>query len=214
MTHLSDEEIYLIAEATDEQLVYDKDQLEWMNHLKTCKTCYDRFCSLIVLLEVTGESGYVFLSEIYGMTYAKKQMKQNRKKILAIIEMARNKISENIDILFHQTNNSDNVLFFQPSLSMATRGLSDSPNTLYKIEDINDEKTFIAIDSKSNNLLVQVNARKLGEVVIQVYLQLESGKKTEIPMIMKNKIYKGLLYELPKEKFQIYIEAIDYSEAN
>ena len=64
MKHLTDDEIYRLAELTEECEPYNDVEMEQMEHLKTCTECFDKFCVTLALLEVTNESGYMVLSEI------------------------------------------------------------------------------------------------------------------------------------------------------
>lgn len=209
MMHLSDEEIMRLAEATEEQLAYTERELEMMNHLKTCTSCYEKFCSSLALLEVTSDSGYVVLSEIYGMEYARKLVVQAGNKILAVVNLVRNKLIENMDVILEQVERTGDTFRFHPSVAMATRGLADSDNNVFKVEDVNDDKTFIMYDPKNNELLVQINTKELESAKIRAFLQLESGETIEINMKVMGKIYKGLVNNLPSEKFQIIIEEAD-----
>lgn len=209
MMHLSDEEIMRLAEVTEEQLTYTEHEIEMMNHLKTCTSCYEKFCSSIALLEVTSDGGYVVLSEIYGMEYARKLVVQAGNKILAVVNLVRNKLLENMDVVLEQVERTEDAFRFHPSVAMATRGLVDSENSVYKVEDVNDDKTFIMLDPKNDELLVQINTKELKNTRIRAFLQLESGKMIEINMELKGKICKGLIKKLPSEKFQLIIEEAD-----
>lgn len=209
MMHLSDEEIMRLAEITEEHLNYSEHELKMMNHLKTCLSCYEKFCSSLALLEVTSDSGYVVLSEIYGMEDARKLVVRAENKILAVVNLVRNKLLENIDVILEQVERTGDAFRFQPSVAMATRGLIDSDKSVYKVEDVNDDKTFIMLDPRSNELLVQINTKEFENTRIRAFLRLESGETIEINMELKGKIYKGLVNDLPSEKFQIIIEEAD-----
>lgn len=65
MTHLTDEQLYYIAEITEEMQPYNDKEMKQMEHLKICKECYDKFCVSLALAEMTSESGYMVLSDIY-----------------------------------------------------------------------------------------------------------------------------------------------------
>lgn len=209
MTHLSDEEIMRLAEVTEEQLNYSEHELEMMDHLKTCASCYDNFCASLALLEVTSDTGYVVLSEIYGMEYARNSVVRAGNKILAVVNLARNKLIENMDMVLEQVERAGDAFRFHPSLATATRGTMDSDNRVCKVEDINDDKTFIILDPKNNELMVQINTKELGDTRIKAFLRLESGETVGINMEPKGKIYKGFVNNLPSEKFQIVIEETD-----
>lgn len=209
MTHLTEDQIMRIAEATENQLPYDDAEKEMLLHLKSCESCYERFCSSLALLEVTSESGYLILSEIYGMEYAKSLAARAGNKILAVVNLVKTKLMENIDIILEQVDREGDALRFRPTLATAARGQSDASRKMYKVEDVSDEKTFIIMDPESDELLIQINAKTMSEGRIRAYLKLESGKIIDCKLEPKGKIYKGSIKGLPTEKFQIVIEETD-----
>lgn len=206
MTHLSEDNLMRLAEIAEEDLSYSDSELEMMDHLKTCVSCYEKFCSALALLSVTSESGYVVLSEMYALKREENPIKQISNKILAAVNFAINRLAENVDVVLDQVKSASAAFFFQPSLAMATRGLSESGQGIYKVEDINDEKTFIAVDPVSRNLLIQINTKELGNIRIRAFLQLEGGGMIEIQLQQKGKIYKGQISDFPSERFQIIVE--------
>lgn len=206
MIHLSDEQLIRLAEVADEHFIYNEHELEQMEHLKTCTYCYEKFCSVRTLLEVTSDSGYSVLSEIYGIKYAGVNSVQEENRILAVINIARNKLMESIDGVLEQINRTKASFCFEPVLAAATRGNSENNSCIYKVEDIDDDKTFVVFDSKNDELFIQINTKGLMIKKIAVYLQRESGTKIEIPLQSTGKIYKGTLKNLPTEKMQIVIE--------
>lgn len=209
MTHLTEDQIMRLAEATENQLPYGDTEKEMLLHLKSCESCYERFCSSLALLEVTSESGYSILSEIYGMEYAKSLTARAGNKILAVVNLVKTKLMENIDIILEQVDREGDALRFRPTLATAARGQSDASRKMYKLEDVSDEKTFIIMDPESDELLIQINAKTISESRIRAYLKLESGKRIDCNLEPKGKIYKGSIKGLPTEKFQIVIEETD-----
>lgn len=209
MTHLTKDQIMRLAEVTEHQLPYDDVEKEMLLHLKYCESCYEQFCSSLALLEVTSDSGYTVLSEIYGMEYAKSLMVRAGNRILAVVNLVKTKLMENIDIILEQVDREDDALRFRPTLATVTRGQSDTARKMYKVEDISDEKTFIIMDPECDELLIQINAQTISEGRIVAYLKLESGKKIDCKLESKGKIYKGAIKGLPTERFQIVIQETD-----
>lgn len=209
MTHLSEDNLLRLAEITEEDLSYNDSDLEMVNHLKTCVSCYNKFCSALVLLSVTSESGYIVLSEMYALKQEENPIKQVSNKILAAVNFAINRFAENIDVILDQVKSASDAFLFQPSLAMATRGLSESDQGIYKVEDINDEKTFIAVDPTNNELLIQINTKEFENIRIRASIQLESSETIEIQLQQKGKVYKGQISNLPSERFQIIVEAVE-----
>lgn len=208
MTHLSEDNILRLAEITVEDLSYSDTELEMLDHLKTCVSCYDKFCNALALLSVISESGYMVLSEIYSLKREEDPIKKISNKILAAVNFAINKFAENVDVVLSQAKSVSGTFLFQPALAMATRGLSGSGKSIYKVEDINDEKTFIAVDPICNSLLIQINTKELGNIHLRAFLQLEDGDIIEIQLQQKGQIYKGQMSDLPAERFQIVVEEI------
>ncbi len=209
MTHLSEDALLRLAERTEADLPYSDSELKMMDHLKSCVPCYNKFCSALALLSVTSESGYAVLSEMYALKKEDRPLRRASNKILAAVDLAINRLAENVDVVLDQVRSAGDAFFFHPSLAMATRGLSESGQGIYKVEDINDEKTFIAVDPVGGGLLIQINTKELGNIRLRVYLQLEGGGTVEIPLRQKGKLCKGQISALPSERFQIVVEAVD-----
>ena len=209
MTHLSEKQIMNLAEKTEEMFPYGDAEKEMMIHLKSCESCYEQFCGALALLEVTSNSGYTVLSEIYGMEYAKSLTAKAGNRILAVVNLVKTKLMENIDLILEQVDREGDALRFRPTLATAARGQSDKSRKMYKVEDISDERTFIIMDPESDELLIQINAKTLFERHIRAYLKLESGQTIDCKLEPKGKIYKGSVKGLPAEKFQIVIEETD-----
>ena len=205
MIHLSDDDILQLAETTEENLILSKEQLEMMNHLKECGICYDKFCGAIALMEVTGESGSVYLSEIFAVQSVESLQSQPETKNLAILNVIMKTVRGKIETVIEQANVAGSAFRFQPSIAMGTRGVSGNRGSVYKVEDSDDEKTFIAIDSERKELLLQVNAKELSASGIKAYLQLSSGEKKEIQIERRGFIFIGKINNLPDEEATLVI---------
>lgn len=206
MIHLSDDDILQLAEITEENFILSKEQLEMMNHLKSCETCYDKFCGAIALMEVTGESGSVYLSEIFTVQSEESLQSQPAAKTLAILNVIMQTARGKIKTVIEQANVAESFFRFQPSIAMGTRGVSENKSSVYKVEDLDDEKTFIAIDSERKELLLQVNATGLPDSGIKAYLQLSSGEKIEVQIERRGFLYIGKVYNLPNEEATLVIQ--------
>lgn len=205
MIHLSDDDILQLAETIEENLILSKEQLEMMNHLKECGICYDKFCGAIALMEVTGESGSVYLSEIFAVQSVESLQSQPETKTLAILNVIMKTVRGKIETVIEQANVAGSAFRFQPSIAMGTRSVSGNRGSVHKVEDSNDEKTFIAIDSERKELLLQVNAKELSASGIKAYLQLSSGEKKEIQIERKGFIFIGKINNLPDEEATLVI---------
>lgn len=206
MIHLSEDSIMKLAEATEEQLIYTKEQIEMMNHLKTCEPCFEKFCSAMALQEVFSDAGYAFLSDIYDMSYAKSLTNKVVNKTLAVVNLIRNGVHNDLSMILEQVRREGDAFRLSPALAMSTRGASTSKNRVYKVEDVNNEKTFIAVDAANNELLLQINTKGLDEAKIQAFLEMESGERVEIKLEQVGKNFKGMVRDLPEGALQLIIE--------
>lgn len=209
MTHVSDDDIMLLAETVEEHLVFSKDQLIMMEHLKTCRECYEKFCAAQTLLEVTGDYSYPVLSKIYGMEPAKSLVENAGAKTLAVVKLAGAHFRDSVKTVLEQVSLAGDIFRFQPTAAMATRGMGDPAGTVYKLEDINDDKTFIAVDPYRQELLLQINTKDVWDTEIRAYIQFASGERIDVHMEQKGRIFKGKVSELPEEDMQVVIKAAE-----
>lgn len=213
MMHLSDDEILQLAEVAEEHLVFTNDQLEMMAHLKTCESCYKKFCGALTILEVTGDYGSVYLSELYEMKYARSLPSHETVITLAVLNLIKQNINEKKGMVLEQVTRAGDIFKFRPAVSVATRSTSAASASIYKLEDITDEKTFVAVDPARRELLLQINTSNLCGKKIKVFLQSDSGQNSEIHMEPIGNIYKGRAFDIPNEEARLVIQAFDESEA-
>ena len=206
MIHLSDEQIYRLAEATEKMQVYSEDELIHMDHLETCKECYEKFCVMSALLEVTSEGGYMFMA--MERERAKKTIVSVpiMNKVLAVVQVIRNRMETTVSKAMEQIMTADAGYQFVPSLAMATRGLNSGSSSVLKIEELNDEHTFIVFDETENELTVQLNMSQAEADALRVYLSFDAHETIEVPLTRKGKLVKGSVTNIPPVDFQIHVE--------
>lgn len=230
MKHLTDDQIYRLAVLTEEMETYDSCEMEQMEHLKTCKECYDKFCAALSLVAVTSESGYMVLADIYETEklFKIEDVKEIEKicetgtipassineKILAAVKVVRQKVEETMSAVIEQIEEIESMFEFRPALAFSTRSIksvsdNDADNEIpmtVKVKNVEDEKTFIMFDAKNNQLLVQINVKELESKEIAVYLDFENHKRQEVPLERRGNIVKGVVADLPEADFSVYIE--------
>ena len=198
MNHLTDDEIFRLAEVTEEELIYDEHEVGLMQHLKSCRECYDKYCTALALMEVTSDSGYMALSKMYDMAEDQSQVSENMSQVLAVIQLVKEKVEKGLHFILDQIEQPDTFFHFQPVVFAGARGKEHVNTHICKLEDMDDEKTSVFVDSQSDAIMVQIN--------IHAFLQTKSGRKLDIPLKKSGKIYKGVLEGLPSEEFKIIIE--------
>ena len=68
MKHLTDEQLFSLAERTADFAPYDGDQLRQLEHLKKCEPCYDRFCAYSAVTDASTESAACLLFDGKALT--------------------------------------------------------------------------------------------------------------------------------------------------
>lgn len=205
MIHLSDEQIYNLAELTIQMYPYSEEEKKQMEHMKECESCYNKFCAILALEEVLDESGFVVLSEIYVAEHSRKKKSNLNENVLAVVKVLHQKVGEKLIAVMEQVRERESVFCFEPPLSFATRGIEENESTVFKIEDIEDGKTFLMFDFDKNELLVQININDKEVEEFDVYIKFENGQEKKIPVTKKGKFVKGVLRDIPEMNFEIYI---------
>lgn len=206
MMHLTDDEIFDLAQITEDFQIYSSLNLQQMEHLKTCESCYRIFCSALAVLDMTSESGYMFLSGLYGMDAAKKVSPAS--KILAVVQIAREKIKESASAVIRQVEQAGTVFKFTPVLAAAVRGNRETNPEIFRAEDVDDEKTFIVFDAGKRELMIQINRAKLEAERVRVYLCFDNSETIEVSLEEKGKYLRGVLRDISDQDFQIRVERL------
>lgn len=209
MTHLTEDQIYKLAELTIEAQPYAKEELAQMEHLKECKSCYEKFCTLLALLDATSESGYTILSEVFSKVNKKEKVDHVSENILAVLRVVRNNVEKTVSSVIEQIGWNESQFQFEPQLAFATRGIEKKNSTIYKVENVDDEKTFVLFDYYRNELMIQINTKNLNNKNIKLYIEFEDGSKKTIMNEKKGKIVYGVMRNIPEMNFEIHMEIDD-----
>lgn len=207
MTHLTDDEIFDLAQMTESFQIYNGLNLQQMEHLKTCESCYKIFCSALAILDMTSESGYMFLSELYGMNAPEKKVSQTS-KILAVVQIAREKIKGSASTVIRQVEQAGTMFKFTPVLAAAVRGSRETNPEIFRAEDADDEGTFIVFDAGKRELMIQIKRTKLEAQKVRVYLCFDNSETIEVNLEEKGKYLRGVLKGIQDKDFQIYIKSL------
>lgn len=207
MKHLTDEQLYDLAEKTLEMEPYNDEEMEQMEHLKTCESCYAEFCTLQAVLDVTSESGFMRLADIYQEMHAKETVvSEVKKNVLAVLQVVRKKVEEKMTAVIEQIDNMQSAFQFAPPLSIAARGLEQGETSLCTVEDMEEEKTFISFAPSEHKLMIQIDTKNLQKKELAIFLLLENGDRLEVPVTIRKNLVKGVITDLPDMDFEIHIE--------
>lgn len=226
LDHIDFDMLYRLAECVEEEHPFDDAETAAMEHIADCKECYKKFCSLAALMSVTSNSGYMVLSEKFAESEARReaerkaergggkgmasQMEGRSSRVMAVISIAIQKVKEAVSVRMEQVGQEEGSILFEAPLAIAARDVSgnvlgEEEEAVKKLEDIENERNFVAVDPAEKVLLVQVDARELGDHTA-AYLILENGSRIDIPFVKTGAVLKGKIENIPEGEFKLYLE--------
>lgn len=205
MMHLTDDEIFELAQLTEDCQPYNSVHLQQMEHLRTCELCYGTFCSALAIMDVTSVCGYMVLSEIYGIDMETEEAFPC-KRVLAAVRIIQKKIEQSASGVIKQVEQAGAAFKFISVPSTSIRGVGGTGSEIFKVEDVDDEKTFIVFDAGKMELMVQINRTRLEFGDVKVYICSPNSDTTEVSLQGKGRYLKGILDNIPEEDFEIRIQ--------
>lgn len=205
MMHLNFDELFRLAEISASQEGFDEIQIEQLEHLKTCKDCYESFCLLSALTDVMSESGSYALNS-NTISLVNETAKALKAKVLARFQVIRNTAADTIGTVLEQIDQAAASLQFGPSQAMATRGGRTTDPTAIRLEEFEDDKTYIVFKPDSNEIGLQINVREIDAENLHVYIEFDDSSRVELPITKRGNIVKGTMGNIPNSNFQIIIE--------
>lgn len=207
MMHMNYDEIFQLAEASANQEGFEDSQIEQLEHLKTCKECYETFCLLSALSDVMSESGSYALKYSESTSLISETVKELKARVIAKFQIIRNAATSAIDAVFEQIDQTTSALQFGPSLAMATRGSGKTDSKIIRLEEFEDDKTYVVFNPETNEIGVQINVRGLEIENLHVFIELDDSTRIELPVTKRGNIVKGNMGNIPNCNVQITIEA-------
>ena len=199
MKHIEFDDLYHLADLTIEDAPLDDYLIEQMHHLAECKACYDEFCSIIAILETTNETGMMVVRQILS-NRIKSSEENIVQKVLAVISVKTKRIKEQINVVMEQLQNDVSSLCFE-----ARNAESNMTPKISRLEDVENEKTFIVFDSKLRNLYIQIDVRNLTSDKLSAYLAFSDEEKKMIPLSRDGYLLKGKINNITNADFEIFI---------
>lgn len=204
MMHLTTNEIFELAfMVSDGQKIDESEKLE---HLKECDECYGKFCLALAILDSTSDEGFENLA-ITSPVVENKSETSSVPETLSMIKVVRQKIEEVKSVVMEQINSINAALIFEPTFAFAARGDGSFSKSVVKLEELDDEKTYVEFNADKNKLFVQIDIRNLDKKDIEIFLLFDDLRIKEVPTFKEGNLVKGNLSDIPEGDFKIYIKA-------
>lgn len=158
MNHISDDNLIKIANIVSNHLYANEEIISMMDHMKTCPDCYNQLCNYIAINDATNSIGMSIISNVIREKIKEANTASISDTVLATFKIIKNQINERVSYVIEQIHQNECILFFDQPLALATRGglASEDKDIIYKLEDIENEQTFIVYDAANKELMVQI----------------------------------------------------------
>jgi len=221
MKHLSGDELYRLSEAIEEMSLLDDEQFLQLEHLKTCRECYDKFCAMMAVMQATSDEGYMILEQSYNNSQQETEEAEaaagageNRsiadagRHILAIVRIVRREVEGTLTAALDEARQLAGGLEFTPAYAGVGRGVAGGRRTAVRFEDIQDERTFFTYDPQADILTVQIHREPAEGKRLQVFIKYEDGEEIPIPLTRKGDRYTGRIEGMKETAFELYLQEI------
>lgn len=205
--HLSFDELYQLAQASVNQEGFDDLQIEQLEHLKTCRECYESFCLLSALSDVMSESESYRLFSENAAVLESNLVRTVKSVVLAKLQVIRSAAEKSFGAVLEQLDQAAASLKFGPSLAVATRGAASGDSKVIRLEEFEDDKTYIVFNPETNEVKIQISVRGRDIESLHIYLVFDNDARIELPVTKRGSIIKGAMEDIPSGDFQIVIEA-------
>ncbi len=207
MKHLEYDELFDLARSNASDEGFVDEQIIRMEHLKSCKECYESFCLLTMLED---EMGDINISEEYGSVYSPvtETVKMVKRTILATINVIYGNVQDFAEIVMKQLDKINEPLQFEPVLATTVRGTTGNTDAhITRLEELEDDRTFVSYNSVTNEVEIQLNIRKLETPNVIVVLSFEDFSSMTVSLEKKGNVLRGVASNIPIGNFVITIES-------
>lgn len=175
MTHLSDEQIMLLAQRYLDDDVYTAEQRQWIRHIGQCDECYDAFCCAAAILAATGDPAFEMEEEIKP---AKAAAAKKAATVLAAFRVLREGAAEAVRLVAEQIE-SALCWQFEPALS-AARSVADGDE---KQRLVSAESQNSALYLGAETLEIQIDKREMTPLPKAVVVRASDGSESEYELL-------------------------------
>lgn len=206
MTHLTDDQLYHLAELSSKAELLNAEEELLLDHIKSCRECFNKYCVMATLMDATSLScGLVFDS---GALQVREKAIVPVKRLLASLRITYQQLQDKKTLVGEQIQQNLSAFAFEPILATAVRGGGTSKAMLLRMEDIDDEDSYFVYDAESHKILLQFGLRNNAPERIKAYLKFDDQSIINIPLEQNGFYLKGIVSDIPSKNFEVRIEEI------
>lgn len=204
MIHLTDEQLYHLAELSCNAEVLNPEEEQQLEHIKSCRECFNKYCVLATLMDATSLScGLVFDQNALQV---QERVSTTARKILASFRITYQRMQDRIALVGEQLQQSLSTYAFEPVLATAVRGGGATKTSVLRMEDIEDEGSYFIYDAESHKIILHFVIKSTEPENITAYLKFEDQSTLDISLVQDGSYMKGIVSNIPSGSFEVHIE--------
>ena len=206
MTHLTDDQLYHLAELSSKAELLNAEYELLLDHIKSCRECFNKYCVMATLMDATSLScGLVFDSDALQV---REKAIAPAKRLLASLRITYRQLQDKMTLVGEQIQQNLSAFAFEPILATAVRGGGTSKAMLLRMEDIDDEDSYFVYDAERHKILLQFGLRNNTPERIKAYLKFDDQSIIDIPLEQNGSYLRGIVSDIPSKNFEVRIEEI------
>lgn len=206
MTHLTDDQLYHLAELSSKAELLNAEEELLLDHIKSCRECFNKYCVMATLMDATSLScGLVFDSDALQV---REKAIAPAKRLLASLRITYRQLQDKMTLVGEQIQQNLSAFAFEPILATAVRGGGASKAMLLRMEDIDDEDSYFVYDAERHKILLQFGLRNNTPERIKAYLKFDDQSIIDIPLEQNGSYLRGIVSDIPSKNFEVRIEEI------
>lgn len=206
MTHLTDDQLYHLAELSNNAELLNAEEEKQLDHIKSCRECFNKYCVMATLMDATRLScGLVFAPDALQV---REKAIAPAKRLLASLRITYQHLEDKITLVGEQIQQNLSAFAFEPVLATAVRGGGAAKTMRLRMEDIDDEGSYFVYDAESHKILLQFSSRNNAPETIKAYLIFNDQSIIDIPLEQNGSYLRGIVSDIPSKNFEVRIEKI------
>lgn len=197
MNHLLKDTIVQLAKCIADDLPFTADERMAMEHIRVCDDCCRSLIAMAALLRSESDAGM-------AETACSLHRVSAPVPVQVAFHCTLQKLGENFAVSLQQTLNAMGSWRFMPPLAAAARS-SESAGQTARLEDIENEKTFVLIDSEQDRVIVQIDTDRLDRPLLEAHLVTMDGRTIPITFTQHQSILHALISPIPDNEFDLIV---------
>ena len=137
MMHLTEDQLYHLAELSCDAEELNTEEDQQFEHVKSCRECFNQYCVLATILDATSLN----CDLVFDPVQIPESTVAPVRKLLVALRVTCERVYNTISLIGEQIPQNMATFAFERVLATAVRGSSSSKTSILRMEDLDDEDT-------------------------------------------------------------------------